>query len=169
MVCVHCVCDAVTFYIRTGAWYAHPECLLLSLLASSESADRDFAVNKILILRGEQEYGDDSVRPRVTPKLNLSATSLQKIIKWTPKQMAEPVFTCVLSKMELEQLREKPYQVPKFACNTQATERCVKLVTEAAASVVGPEARDGYVRAQVHHREENPIFSTKKDMLCKFD
>ena len=31
--------DAVTFYIRTGAWYSHSECLLLSLLASSNLQD----------------------------------------------------------------------------------------------------------------------------------
>ena len=49
--------DVVTFYIRTGAWYSHSECLLLSLLASSDPSDRRFAVNQILKL-GQCEYGD---------------------------------------------------------------------------------------------------------------
>ena len=39
--------DAVTFYIRTGAWYAHCGCLLLSLLAIDQYQDRKFAVDKI--------------------------------------------------------------------------------------------------------------------------
>ena len=44
--------DAITFYVRTGAWYAHSEYLLLYLLASSDSLDRQFAFSKILQLRG---------------------------------------------------------------------------------------------------------------------
>jgi hypothetical protein len=37
--------DAITFYVRTGAWFAHPECLLLSLLANSTPSDRNFAIS----------------------------------------------------------------------------------------------------------------------------
>lgn len=161
--------DAATFYIRTGAWYAHPECLLLSMLASSDSKDRKFAVHQIIKLRGGNEYGDMSVRPRVTPKINLSAKSLIKLIKWKPGQVAEPVFTCKLSKKEIQQFRDTPFQAPKFSANTQSTERCVKLVTEAAGAVAGPEARDGYIRARLHHIDGMPVFLTKKHILCTFN
>ena len=44
--------DAITFYVRTGARYAHSECLLMSLLASSDSLDRQFAFSQILQQRG---------------------------------------------------------------------------------------------------------------------
>ena len=44
--------DAITFYVRTGARYAHYECLLMSLLASSDSLDRQFAFSQILQQRG---------------------------------------------------------------------------------------------------------------------
>ncbi|KAG0712949.1 hypothetical protein GWK47_017312 [Chionoecetes opilio] len=70
---------AVTFYVRTGAWFAHSECVLLSLMASQSEDDCRFAVTEILKLRTGEEYGDTSVRPRITPKLNLSATSLQTL------------------------------------------------------------------------------------------
>jgi hypothetical protein len=43
--------DSITYYVRTGAWYVHPECLLVSLLASSYLQDRQFAVDQILSLR----------------------------------------------------------------------------------------------------------------------
>ena len=161
--------DSITFYVRTGAWFAHPECLLLSLLGSSDSSDRNFAVDQILKLRGSSEYGDSSVRPRITPKINLRATSLVKLITWKPGVVVEPVFTCSMSKEVIQDFRHIPYQVPKFSCNTQATERCVKLVTEAAAAVVGPDSREGYIRAQLQHREAMPVFLTKKDILCTFD
>ena len=68
--------DIITFYVRTGAWYAHPECLLVSLLSSTNPKDRQFAVDKILQLRGGKEYWDNSVGPRTTCKLNLLATTL---------------------------------------------------------------------------------------------
>ena len=161
--------DAVTFYIRTGAWYAHSECILNTLLASADRDDRIFAVDQIMKLRGVDDYGDMSVRPRVTPKINLSAQSLIKLIQWKAGEVAEPVFTVNLSKQEIQQFRDTPFQPPKFSCNTQATERCVKLVTEAAAAVAGPEARDGYIRARLHHRDGMPVFLTKKHMLSTFD
>ena len=66
--------DAVTFYVRTGAWYAHPECLLFSLLASNTMSNREFAIKQIMKLRGNR------LRPRITPKLNISATSLNKLL-----------------------------------------------------------------------------------------
>ena len=44
----------------------------------------------------------------------------------------------------------------------------MKLVTEAAASVCGQEARDGYIRARLHDREEVPTFKTKKNILATF-
>ena len=160
--------DAITFYVRTGAWYAHPECLLLSLLASPTSSDRQFAISQILKLRGESEFGDNSLRPRVTPKLNLSATSLISLISWKPGQVQEPSFTCNISKAEILGFKEEPYSPPKFSCHTQATERCVKLVTEAASAVCGQPARDGYIRARLHNREDMPVFATKKHIMATF-
>ena len=64
---------AVTLYVRTGAWYEHPECLLVFFLASNTMLDREFAIKQIMKLRGNSEFRDDSLRPRITSKLNLSA------------------------------------------------------------------------------------------------
>ena len=118
-----CVKDVITFYVRKGAWYAHPECLLLSLLASSNSQDRLFAVNQILKLRNGDEYGDNSVRPRVTPKLNLSATSLTNLISWKEDEVQEPAFTCSITTAEIQTFVETPYKPPLFSSHTQSTER----------------------------------------------
>ena len=59
------------------------------------------------------------------------------------------------------------WRPPKFCSHTQSTERCVKLVTEAAAKVCGQEARDGYIRARVRHREAMSTFDNK-DILATF-
>lgn len=160
--------DIATFYVRTGAWFAHWECVLLSLVASSKEDDRKFAVMQILKLRGNNEYGDTSVRPRIHPKMNLSATSLQNLIPWTPGQVHEPIFTCYLSKEEIKKIEDTAFEVPIFSIHTQSTERAVKQVTEAAAAVVGQQARDGFVRARAQHREIMPSFKSKKDIMAIF-
>ena len=80
----------------------------------------------------------------------------------------EPVYTCKLTKGELKEILEKPFDVPKFSIHTQSTERFVKQVTEAADNVVGQERRDGYVRARMHCRDEMPVFRTKKNIMTIF-
>ena len=115
--------DAITFYVRTGAWYSHPECLILSLLASPIISERKFAIGQVIKLRGGSEFGDNSLRPRITPKLNLSATSLLTLISWAPGKVQEPSFTCSLSTSEILGFEKIPYIPPKFTCHAQSTER----------------------------------------------
>ena len=110
-----------------------------------------------------------SVRPRVTPKINLSAKTVESLITWKKGQVWEPVFTCNLSKADIQKLVDKPLVVPDYSLHTQSTERAVKSVTEAAAAVVGHEARDGFIRGRVHHREGMPSFKSKKDIVSTFE
>ena len=58
-------------HVKTGEWCAHYECLLVSLLASENRDDRPLALQQILTLRGDSDFGDISVRPRITPKINV--------------------------------------------------------------------------------------------------
>ena len=46
--------------------------------------------------------------------------------------------------------------------------RAVKLVTEAAATVCGQEARDGLIRATIQDREECATVRTKAHILATF-
>ena len=92
---------------------------LISLLASNTLSDREFAIKQITKLSGSSEFGDNSLRPRIpslTPKLT-----------WKPGQVQEPSFTCSLTKAEIQSFKDKPYNPPKFSCNTQSTERCPAL------------------------------------------
>ena len=118
--------DAVTKYIRTGAWYAHSENILLSLLASSDKLDREFAVDKILNFRGTKNFGDSRTRPRVTPKINLDASKLVELIPWDTEPVHEPIFTCDMSSENIKNFVEEPFKVPFFSIHTQSTERAVK-------------------------------------------
>ena len=65
-----------------GAWFAHSEPILLTLVCSSAREDRKFAMEKILEKRGDNEFGDTNVRPRKTPSINIQSTSLTTLISW---------------------------------------------------------------------------------------
>ena len=93
--------------------------MLLSLLGSNVAEDRSFAIQWIFKIRGEKELGDLSLRDRVTPRLNLEATSLQTLISWKLEELHEPVYTCKLTKEELNQYLENPYPGPKYSIHTQ--------------------------------------------------
>jgi hypothetical protein len=160
--------EIVTPYIQLGAWYANHESILISLLSSNNAEDRNFAVDRILNQRGNDIFGDMQNRPRKTPKLNFAATTLQELVKWENGVLQEPGFTCLLTRDNLLLLRLTPLITPYIKIHTQSTERAVKQVTVASMSVVGPYARDGYIRARAQHRELLPVFKTKKDILLNF-
>ena len=44
----------------------------------------------------------------------------------------------------------------------------MKQVTEAAATVIGQDRRDGFVRARLQSRQQMPVFKSKTDMLATF-
>nr|XP_047127151.1 uncharacterized protein LOC124808078 [Hydra vulgaris] len=158
----------VTSYTQVGAWYANHESILISLLSSYNAEDYDFAVDRILKLRGNDILGDMQIRPRKTPKLNFAATTLQELVKWENGVVQEPVFTCSLTRDNLLLLRLIPLITPSIKIHTQSAERAVKQVTVASMSVVGPYARDGYIRDRAKHRELLPVFKTKKEILLSF-
>ena len=160
--------DIVLPYIRLGAWFSHSENVLLSLLCSTSKEEREFAVNQILKLRGEAEFGDIAVRPRRNPQINVAATNLFELISWDKILIEEPVFTCPLSRSEVKSLTDSPLCVPHVKIHTQSTERAVKCVTEAAKAVAGAQERDGFIRARLHHREALPVFKNKRDILKLF-
>lgn len=148
--------------VRTSAWFAHSESVLMSMLCSDNQEERNFAVSKVLAIRGEAVLGDSSLRFRVLPNLNLAAENLVDLIDW--EDALEPLVTCRMTKEELEQLRVQPLEVEYFPCHTQAIERAVKEVTAACSAVCGPERRDGFIRGRALHRELMPRLNSKQDM-----
>ena len=149
-------------FIEKGAWHAHSENILLSLLSSPEEEDRRFAIDKIAFIRNGAEFGDSSVRPFAPPKLNWNATSIQNIQDWT--DATEPLTTASIPSTELAKFITSPLQIPKIPSHTQSCERAVKEVTIASAKVFGHERRDGYIRAKIKSRKLLPKNETKSDL-----
>ena len=124
-------------YLRISAWYAHSKSILQTLLTSQDPKKRDFAVKKILKIRGKQDVGKTQPMKRKLPELNEEATELQDLIKWDRAQ--EPLLTFTLTRQEIKEFFNKPMEVPYQCGHNQPIERAVKEVTAASSSVYGEE------------------------------
>ena len=152
--------------LRRSAWNSHSESVLKTMICSEDREEREFAVTKILQIRGRNKLGNIKPRPRKLPELNLDATQLQDIIDWDKAK--EPVRTCGHSKEDIKKFKETPMQVPYFCLHTQGIERAVKETTHASESVYGFERRDGYIRGRIESRILMPVFNSKKSLINIF-
>ena len=103
-------------------------------------------MDKILDIRGvgdeETQVGDSGVRERRTPVINIGATSLLDLVDLS-SGATEPPLTCKLTSSSLKKFVDTQMEVPEWPSHTQSVERCVKMVTEAAAHVYSHERREG--------------------------
>ena len=74
--------NVVEKVVRSSAWFAHSEPILITMLSSCESAERMWAVDMILKIRGNKNKGDKNIRPRILPLLNIKADKLVDLISW---------------------------------------------------------------------------------------
>ena len=157
--------DAIKETIVRGAYHAHSENIILSLLSSNIEEDRVFAIEKILQIRGAFNRGDTYARDRITPTLNFEANSLRELINWDANIPFEPIFTCKLSSESIKSFRSAPLKVQHFPIHSQSTERAVQHVSKACMLVYGQEKRDAFVKGMLAHREYLPVLDSKKKLI----
>ena len=76
----------------------------------------------------------------VVPKINFEAQTYPDLIDWENSAFSEPPLTALLTDTEIRDLEKDPLFIPPFPCHTQSVERGIRLITEAASSVIGEEA-----------------------------
>ena len=167
------VVEIVKDTVNRGAWYAHSETILQTLLCSDDEEERRFAVKKILEIRGpgdDSQVGSSSIRLRKTPLLNFKSKRLIDLIDWSKELVTEPPLTVCLSREEINKFLDLPMEVPKWPSHTQSVERLVKKVTEAADNVFSEERRNDYIRSQEVIAEMMKQNRSKQDLvnLVKF-
>lgn len=131
--------------------------------------EREHIVRKLAFRRilGAREKNSQSLRRFRVPKLNFEADDYTNLIDWSVVQKSEPPATKNISTHEIKSfvngvsLTEPVLNIPEFPCHTQSTERHVKLVTEASATVCGFDRRDGMIRATLVSRSKTKTFNTK--------
>ena len=94
------------------------------MLCSEDGTEKEFAISKILSIRGDQKLGDQSVRLKQLPCLNLNASSLEDLISW--EGATKPLTIRNLSKEQLGELKAVPLKAAYYPCHTQGVERAGK-------------------------------------------
>ena len=135
------------------------------MLSDPKAIVRKSAMDYIVSSRGHVYEG---VRTFVVPKINLDADEYTSLVDLCAGPFYEPPLTrqYAISELAAFATDPEPYiRMTKYPCHTQAVERCIKLVTEAAAAVSGKERREGWIRATMKSRSIMPVFETKNTML----
>ena len=129
---------------------------------------RELAFRKIKTLR-KSKHGQSSssgdIRKFIIPTLNFEAKDYYELINWLDFPRLEPPITCILTENDLDEAI-KTGSMPdleKYPCHTQAVERHIKVITDAARSVCGKERREGYIRAKLESRKRMSKYSTKSE------
>ena len=158
---LRCIVDEV---IQRNAYFSHYENILLAMLTDERNHIRKLAFRRILAAKEENRH---SLRRFRVPKLNFEADDYTNLIDWIDAQKSEPPATKNISTQEIKSfvngvtLTEPVLNIPEFPCHTQSTERHIKLVTEASATVCGFDRRDGMIRAKLESRSKSKTFNTK--------
>ena len=109
------------------------------------------------------------IKEFIVPKTNFKVSTYPDLIDWNTTIFSEPPMTLSLSNHQFVDFAKTPLIIPDFLCHTQAVERTIKLVTEAAGSVIGPEARDGFMRLKIKSRKEVGRCDSKKEFFQKLE
>lgn len=153
--------------IERNAYFAHPENLLLSMLTDDNKHIRELGCRRIIKARTLRQ--STAMRSFVIPKINFDCTNYYDMIDWQDKNLVltEPPLLRNLETDDLKKIVDEgnveKFDFPKFPCHTQSVERCVKLTTEAAGSVAGQVAREGFIACKQNSRQIMPKFNSKKD------
>lgn len=157
--------------INRNGYFGHPENVLLCMLFDERLHIRRLAYLKIMKARAS-EAPENEIRYFSIPSFNFDAKDYYELVDWQNVVWSEPPITTKLTKEDLEEVVQYPESsaisyVRNYPCHSQAVERAVKVVTEAAVTVCGYERRDGVIRSKLHSRTLMPKFETKKDFKIK--
>ncbi|CAG5033030.1 unnamed protein product [Parnassius apollo] len=101
------------------------------------------------------------------PKVNLNSRCYIDL----QQNIYEPPILKNISDEQLQDLIENGgnaiLKFMRLSCHTQALERSVKVVTEAALSVCEKKRREGFIKSKLASRKVTPKFETKKDFCFK--
>src|SRR6218665_1022860 len=120
---------------------------------------RELGLRRVMKARAAHHIGQIR-RFKVPAELNFNAVEYFDMIDWAVCPISDPPILKAMTDSELKDLITAEVTLtvvsPKFPCHTQAAERHVKLVTEAAKAVCGQNSQDGFIRARVASRQLIP-------------
>ncbi|GBO19453.1 hypothetical protein AVEN_158007-1 [Araneus ventricosus] len=140
--------------ICRNSFFAHPENILLCTL-KYERDIRGLAARCIIKSR-ESSSNVKSVRVFLPPKVNFQAADCTEMIDWSSITITSPPIlrnkSTALFRSIVRDKKNPEWDFVHFPYDTQAVERCAKLVTEASIKVYGFQDRDGFIRSTFFSR-----------------
>ncbi|GBM21066.1 hypothetical protein AVEN_5779-1 [Araneus ventricosus] len=151
--------DIIEPVISHNAYFEAPENMLLAMLTDERCHIRILAARRIIKAR---EIGPDGncVRRFIIPAVDFRATDYVDLIDWQACNVTPPTVLRHIRYHEF--LKMMCRTLLNFLHSRQAVERIVKLVTEASRKRVGPQKRDGFIRATLESRKQMSQFESKK-------
>ena len=87
----------VDTYVNRNAYFANPELMMITMLASDDEEERRFAVKVIKErIRKGADLGNSLPRQFETPSVNFDATNLQTLINWEMVELLELLLTTTM-------------------------------------------------------------------------
>ncbi|OXU32187.1 hypothetical protein TSAR_007981 [Trichomalopsis sarcophagae] len=151
--------------IQNNSYFAHPENILLAMLADERKSIRQKAYDKIVEVRENHPVSRNGIRKFIKPNINFDASSYELLINWDDSD-TEPPLTILLSAEQLLYYvnnHDPRNKIFRFPYHTQAVERGVKKVTETSKHVCDEAAKDKYIRTTLQRRKIMPKFNTKAE------
>lgn len=157
--------------IQRNGYFGHPENILIAMIADERETIRILALRRVKKAREQLGTSSNSVRSFVLPKFNFNSKDYIDIIDWNVGILCDPPILRIIGLDVISDCIQNPKLIgtlilpfiKDYPCHTQATERCVKIVTEASAAVCSPMRRDGFIRTRIESRKKMPFFNSKKD------
>ena len=162
--------NIVVAVLQGHAYFAHPESILLAMLADNDHNVHLLAVNKILSIRVSKKNFDNvghdeevDVRKFIIPKINTNAKTYYSLSRLSLKDMHEPPALKHLLNKEIEAFQQHKLNLEN-PCHYQAVERHIQLVSEASAAVAGFNNRNELIRQKIRLRKLMKTFNTNKQV-----
>ena len=146
--------------LERNAYFAHPQNILLGMLADENQEMRRIAVDKILKIqclssisaaRKQPEPStqkeicqNSSIRCFKVPALDPQAKEFYELVNLNEKEISQPPALVSFDNDSILKMQEAPLCL-QHPCHNQAIERHIKLVSEASLAVAGYKNRDGLI------------------------
>lgn len=145
--------------IIQNGFFAHSESIILSMITDVDSEIRRIGYCRILSIRKGRPDSYATLRKFEKPKLcdyNFEAVHYSELLK-EDKFVFKPPFTQQISSKKIASLAHSNilFDVPKFACHSQDTERNVALMNSCVNRVSGIENQNAIMSHKYSSRKRN--------------
>ena len=169
--------------IQNNGYFAHSECILLSMIVDHDTNLRKLALSRIIKARGSED--SHTKRKFRMPEINFNAEHYGDMIMWKSEYIDDEVseepryLTLYTEPPVLSGLSEDlhhvvqegklPDSIYNLPSHNQRVERAIKLVSQTSQKSAKKEEREGIIQTVIASRSKMPKLETKKQFRVKWN